>query len=233
MNDKERWAEELSAYLDGESRDAAALEKLLAEQPGLARQHNDYARIGALLRSLPDPDVHPAFATRVVAHAIEAGAAPAPWLPWLRWLVPAAGLAAVVIGAVYVQQEAAVVEAPVEEQPVVAVLRKDWADEEKVVGAMEKMLDQGVELELYTEEEFVEPEAETPVEPVEPAEPLSPEWRQEIAREVYAYVSDPYWSTTEDEPLWFAPDYEEEYEALSNPERAVFLDLLRTYQENV
>lgn len=226
MNDKERWAEELSAYLDGESRDAAALEKLLAEQPGLARQHNDYARIGALLRSLPDPDVHPAFATRVVAHAIEAGPAPAPWVAWLKWLVPAAGLAAVVLGAVYLQQE----EAVVEETPVIAVLRKDWADEEKVVGQMEQMLDQGVQLELYADEDVIEPEAETAVEPVEP---LSPEWREEIAREVYAYVSDPYWSTTEEEPLWFAPDYEDEYEALSNPERAVFLDLLRTYQENV
>ena len=120
-----------------------------------------------------------------------------------------------------------------EKQPVVAVLRKDWADEEQVVGQMEQMLDQGVELELYTEEEIVEPEAEAAVEPIEPAEPLSPEWREEIAREVYAYVSDPYWSTAEEEPLWFAPDYEDEYEALSNPERAVFLDLLRTYQENV
>jgi hypothetical protein len=95
---------------------------------------------------------------------------------------------------------------------------------------MEQMLDQGVQLELYADEDVIEPEAETAVEPVEP---LSPEWREEIAREVYAYVSDPYWSTTEEEPLWFAPDYEDEYEALSNPERAVFLDLLRTYQENV
>jgi len=241
MSNEDKWLEELSAYLDGEAADAPGVEEHLRREPALSRRGEDYTRIGALLRSLPEPDVHPAFATRVVAHAVEAG--PAPTWRWWQVLVPALGLAAVAVAAFLLQQP----EAPAPTQVAETIpaqetitLRKDWTDEENVVGAMEQLIDQGVTFDLDTPEAAVEAEAEEPMlveapatpAPETPLEPLTPEWSQEIARDVYAYVSDTYWLSPESEVLWFRPDVEQEVESLSAPEQRLFQELLRTYQEN-
>ncbi|MCC6699163.1 MAG: hypothetical protein IT365_26295 [Candidatus Hydrogenedentes bacterium] len=67
----ERLNEELSAYLDGEARDAAGVERLLQSDPKAARRYAELARLSSHLKNLPGPEVHPAFATRVLASARE------------------------------------------------------------------------------------------------------------------------------------------------------------------
>ncbi len=239
MNNEEKWLEELSAYLDGEASDARGVEELVRREPALARRSEDYTRLGALLRSLPEPDVHPAFVTRVVAHAVEAGPAPA-WR-WWQVLVPAFSCVVIALVALSVWQAQPTTnpqlasQAP--SQPENITLRKDWTDEESVVGAMETLIDQGVVLEVYAGEDGVEVasevETETTVEiPAVSTEPLTAEWGKEIARDVYAYVSDSYWLAPESEVLWFRPDADQEYETLSPPEQQRFMELLRAYQEN-
>lgn len=249
MNNEEKWMEELSAYLDGEAADKKTVEQFLQRDPALARRVEDYTRMGALLRSMPDPDVHPAFATRVVAHALEAGPA-RPALRWWQVLMPAAAVAAVMlyVFAVQLQNNAAPATQPstqvaatiAPDDPIIP--RNDWTNEESVVGAMETLIDQGVTFEVYGTEVAPEAELEAPLEteaPVtsEPAakegvEPMTPEWGQQIAREVYAYVSDPYWNSPQSEVLWFRPDVEQEIESMSAPEQRLFQELLRSYQEN-
>jgi len=101
MNDEKdrRLYEELSAYLDGESGDADKMAALLQNDSAAARQYLEMAKLSAHLRALPAPDVHPAFATRVLAHIREG--APAPrrsrrWA-WTAGLFAAAALVALVV----------------------------------------------------------------------------------------------------------------------------------------
>jgi hypothetical protein len=59
--------EELSAYLDGEARDPAAVERQLREDPEAAQHYRALTTLSTHLRRLPPPNVHPAFAARVIA----------------------------------------------------------------------------------------------------------------------------------------------------------------------
>ena len=59
--------EEMSAYLDGEARDPAAVERQLREDPEAAQHYRALTALSTHLRRLPPPNVHPAFATRVMA----------------------------------------------------------------------------------------------------------------------------------------------------------------------
>jgi hypothetical protein len=70
MNE-ERLNEELSAYLDDESPDAGRIARLLQSDERAARRYTELSKLSAHLKSLPAPDVHPAFATRVLAQARE------------------------------------------------------------------------------------------------------------------------------------------------------------------
>ncbi len=63
--------EELSAYLDGEASDPAAMARILAQDPEVARRYAQMSALSTRLRSLPAPEVPPAFATRVLAHVRE------------------------------------------------------------------------------------------------------------------------------------------------------------------
>ena len=224
MNLNEKDLERISAALDGEDADSGSA-------PGeAAGRQASYARLGELLRSLPEPEVHPAFATWVLAHAREEKTRRPVWLSW-RWLVPASGLLAMGALALMVlpdtQEPAAVSSAP---ESTAIALREDWTNEEVVVEAMEELIDQGHALELYP----AETEAEEAVEPVEPLEELGTEdWSESIARDVYAYVSDTYWQDTAEELLWTAPDYEEEYDALSPGQRETFEELMVNYRDQL
>ncbi|MFM1921752.1 MAG: hypothetical protein RLZZ303_3386 [Candidatus Hydrogenedentota bacterium] len=224
MNLNEKELERISAALDGEGADSGSA-------PGeAAGRQASYARLGDMLRSLPDPEVHPAFATRVLAHAREENARRSVWLPW-RWLAPAAGLLAVAALAFVLipdAQEPGTVSSPPEGMSI--ALREDWTNEEVVVEAMEELIDQGHVLELYP----AELEAEETPEPVEPVEELGTEdWSESIARDVYAYVSDTYWQDSTEELLWTAPDYEDEYDALSPGQREAFEELMLNYRDQL
>ena len=101
MNDEidRRLYVELSAYLDGESGDADKMAALIQQDSAAARQYLEMAKLSAHLRALPAPDVHPAFATRVLAHIREE--APAPrrsrrWA-WTAGLFAAAAIVALVV----------------------------------------------------------------------------------------------------------------------------------------
>lgn len=234
MNRKDKNLEALSAHLDGEQEDDF-IKALLRDDALLNKRHEEYARLGALLRAMPDPDLHSAFTTRVMAHAREAGQTGPVWNLW-RLLAPMAGLAALLIFAAFlalnetVTAPSTVASMPTEKPPL--VVREDLTSEEVVVGEMARLIDQGVVLELYPEEEFVGEEV-LGAEVVEEPEVLAEDWQEMIAREVYAYVASEHWNDTTEEVLWNAPDIEVEYEQLTEPQRAEFVELLIDYRENL
>ena len=90
MDRKQR--EQISAFLDGEARAPDTVERLLRDDPRAAAYHRELAALSRSIRTLEAPEVHPAFATRVMAEVSETRmAAPAP-----RWLLaggPALALA--------------------------------------------------------------------------------------------------------------------------------------------
>lgn len=62
-----KWKEELSAYLDGEADDPAAVEERLRTDPQAAREFAQMRQISQALAKSRKPEVHPAFLTRVMA----------------------------------------------------------------------------------------------------------------------------------------------------------------------
>ncbi|MBI4557420.1 MAG: hypothetical protein HY706_07550 [Candidatus Hydrogenedentes bacterium] len=87
--------EELSAYLDGQAAEAKSIERHLAECSDCAQRHGAYARMSASLHTLRGPEVHPAFATRVLATIRERDAAQPAW--WLRFRLPLVAAAATLV----------------------------------------------------------------------------------------------------------------------------------------
>jgi hypothetical protein len=88
--------EELSAYIDGESRRPEAVREHLQACAECARRHTELAKLSSHLRALSTPEVSPAFATRVMATVRET----APSRGRFGWhaLLPAGiGLAAAVV----------------------------------------------------------------------------------------------------------------------------------------
>ena len=67
---KNRVREDISAYLDGEAKDAQFVARLIAESEDASKEHLALAELSSRIRNLDAPEVHPAFATRVCA-AIE------------------------------------------------------------------------------------------------------------------------------------------------------------------
>ncbi|HRI87139.1 MAG TPA: hypothetical protein PLJ47_07625 [Candidatus Hydrogenedentes bacterium] len=96
MNEKDlqKLQDELSAYLDGEADDPAHIARLIAEDADVARVYAGMQRLSSQVKSLAAPEVHPAFATRVMAHVREAEPVPsAPRHVW-RWSLIAVSAAA-------------------------------------------------------------------------------------------------------------------------------------------
>lgn len=97
MNAKQRI--EISAYLDGEAKRPADVERWLRDDPEAAAYYADLQRQQAALGELAGPDVHPAFATRVAAYTREVSMERAmPRLPRVWLPVAAAALVLAVVG---------------------------------------------------------------------------------------------------------------------------------------
>lgn len=102
MNEKERQKvfEDISAYIDGESDQPEAVECLIKTNAEAAKLYAELSRTSTHLKALRAPDVHPAFATRVMAHIREANDMAASGIPaWRRvvYSILSAATAAVLI----------------------------------------------------------------------------------------------------------------------------------------
>lgn len=60
-------AEELSAYIDGESKHPEHVRQEIQESDEVARKHTALTKLSAQVRALPEPSVRPGFAGRVIA----------------------------------------------------------------------------------------------------------------------------------------------------------------------
>jgi hypothetical protein len=124
MAEKHLSNDELSAYIDGESRHPEMLAGHIGSCLDCARRHAELARLSRRLRELPAPDVHPAFLTRVVARAAEAE--PESGRRWLAFLPAGAGaLALVLVAAAWTILR--LTAEPV--NPPVAVLPASWSED--------------------------------------------------------------------------------------------------------
>ncbi len=103
--------EELSAYLDGEARDAAAIEEHVRGCKACASEYAALVQVSRAMRALTPPDVHPAFTTRVMASVREVDfteEAPAPRRWGLTTLLTTVGVAASVAVIVWLTQPSAI-----------------------------------------------------------------------------------------------------------------------------
>lgn len=96
MSQKHISIDELSAYIDGEARHPDAIREHLQRCAECAQRHTQLAKLSSHLRTLPAPDVSPAFATRVMAAVREARPEPAGFR-WLRWASVGVGVAAALV----------------------------------------------------------------------------------------------------------------------------------------
>lgn len=94
MND-DKITELLSAYLDGESGDPEAVERLIGGDPAVRRRFEVLQAQSRALRALPPPEVSPAFAARVLAGARQERFRPQ--RGWVALAAPWAVAAAVVL----------------------------------------------------------------------------------------------------------------------------------------
>lgn len=89
-------SDELSAYLDGQAERPEEVRAAIESDPSLARELEDFARISAHLRSLPETGPSPDFTQRVLSRIEQAPARkPSSIIFVLRWATPfavAAGL---------------------------------------------------------------------------------------------------------------------------------------------
>lgn len=132
--------EELSAYLDGEARAPGGIARHVAQCPACARRLEELRRLRETLAALPAPAPRPDFDVRVLA-ALEAAPAPRRW-PVL--LAPAAALAAMIIGMVFLYPRAPG-PAPAPGEAAVTVDAR-WQDDEAVVVELAALAESGEDL---------------------------------------------------------------------------------------
>lgn len=148
MNEKDmqKMFETISAYIDGESNAPHEVARLVETDAEAARLYRELSRISSSMQTLPAADVHPAFATRVVAHVREHVAADA--APVWRFVLPKVlgGLAAVVAIAIavwpYLRYDSGNITAPATTaDPVVAkVLELRKQPEQSLVAQFDSLL---------------------------------------------------------------------------------------------
>lgn len=115
---KNRVREDISAYLDGEAKDAQSIARLIAESEDASKEHLAFAELSARMRSLETPEVHPAFAARVVANIQEQQNRRR-----LLWRIPAGlGVAAAVLLVAYISLNTASTRIPNTEADNIASL---------------------------------------------------------------------------------------------------------------
>jgi len=87
---------EVSAYLDGEAKNPAVVRQQIEDSHEAARHYAELSKLSERLKALPEPELRPGFAGRVVASLNDPLPAPAN-----RWRVPsamAAAAAAILLG---------------------------------------------------------------------------------------------------------------------------------------
>ena len=213
MNEKERM-DALSAFLDGEAERPETVRRALEADLALRERADAYRRMCAELRALPKPEVHPAFATRVMAAIRDEAPAPRRSLRW-AWAAGFAGAAAVALYTLLPRTAEPPVEAPLVQLTSGAPANGVLLGDDVVLNQMELRLESGEELVLFGEEESEES-----------AMP-EPDWLDTMYDEVYASLDDYEAAQDEGENLLLMLD------ALETPEREVLESLLRSYLEKV
>jgi hypothetical protein len=147
MNHTPHVLHELSEYLDGECRDPERIARHLQSCPDCARRHVELLKLSGHLRALRGPEAHPAFVTRVMAHALETTPKRF-WFPRLTPRVAAVFLVAVLAAAGTWRLTPGV---PSASAPPTGALRVDvaWRDDARVVEALGRLMDVGAPTDLF------------------------------------------------------------------------------------
>lgn len=139
--------EELSAYMDGESRDPEYIARHLQSCPECARHHVQLLKLSGHLQALRGPDVHPAFVTRVVAHTADIPRARV-WFPQFstRWAAAFLVLGLIATGAWTWRPDSAV---PAQPEHAVQRVNVAFQDDAQVVEALGRLMDAGIPVDLF------------------------------------------------------------------------------------
>ncbi|MBL7644869.1 MAG: hypothetical protein JNK74_01645 [Candidatus Hydrogenedentes bacterium] len=139
--------DELSAYIDGESRDPEYIARHLQSCPECARHHLQLLKLSGHLKALEAPETHPAFVTRVMAHTAEVPRARV-WFPAFapRW---AAALCLIGLAAAggwrWLPESAPRAQTPTAAQRVNIA----WQDDAQVVEALGRLMDAGIPVDVF------------------------------------------------------------------------------------
>ncbi|MBI2434400.1 MAG: hypothetical protein HYV26_16200 [Candidatus Hydrogenedentes bacterium] len=157
--------DELSAYIDGEAKDADRITRHLQHCESCARHRIELLKLGAHLRALPQPEESAAFAARVMAR-IEAQQTARPF--WqLNLLIPAfAGTAVLLLVTTLALYGLSLTASSPPMQ--IAQPRNTWVDEEVVVSELAALINSGADVSMVEEpvlaaEDPLAPDPEAPV----------------------------------------------------------------------
>lgn len=142
--------DELSAYLDGESREPERIARHLQSCPECARRHLQLLKLSGHLQALRGPEVHPAFVTRVMAHAAETPTSRS-WFPRLSpRLATALCIAGLVVAGTWRWMPApgAPIAPPAPGQSPLRI-NVAWQDDAQVVEALSRLMEAGVPVDLF------------------------------------------------------------------------------------
>ncbi len=139
--------DELSAYIDGESRNPEFIARHLQSCPDCARRHVELLKLSGHLKALSAPEVHPAFVTRVVAHTVDIPRARV-WFPLLSPRRVAA-LCIVLLVAAGTWRWLPESTAPAPQHSPVQRVNIAWQDDAQVVEALGRLMDAGLPVDLF------------------------------------------------------------------------------------
>ncbi|MDX9971703.1 MAG: hypothetical protein RBU21_01805 [FCB group bacterium] len=185
MSHKHVSIDELSAYLDGEARHSTAVRDHLQRCAECAQRHAELAKLSSHMRTLPAPDVSPAFATRVMAAVRETRPEPLGFR-WLRWASVGMGVAAgLVLAAAWVMNR------PPAAPPAVAANSPAHAvDAERLMQVIEARIAQGEDPGAveYAGADWDNAEAVPASADLELAQLAQSEWFDPLAEEVESTI---------------------------------------------
>lgn len=141
--------DELSAYIDGEGRNAEGIARHLQSCPACARRHMELLKVSANVKALRGPESNPAFVTRLMARiGDEQPRRSRAWYVALQVAFAACLLAMVSVGIWRWLPEGEPLETGVlpETHPRLNVT---WQDDERVVEEFSRLMDEGVNLDLF------------------------------------------------------------------------------------
>jgi len=199
--------DELSAYIDGEAKDPGRIRRHLQFCEACARHHLQLLKLSSHLRSLSGPAPQEGFATRVLARTAEEECPPV-----RRWPVFALYPAAVAILVLLLAGTGLYVwygTTPSSPANMAAV----WNDDEAVVEAFERLIEEGADLSLFENGSESEEDA---IEDVS-------------FDEVVDVLASAAWIDDEEDPPFVGEDLYGTMEALEQEDEAAVQALLREY----